>query len=611
MNKVVKTLLLLFADALLIFAAFAVSFPLVGIPFLEGIKAYYPYVLLEIAAVCIFGSAIGLYSNIWKYAGFTEALEILITAGIGVICNVVICVIATDPAINAAWAIIVSVFVLAAITVSRFFLKLQYILSGRNKTEEVTANEKNVMIIGAGSAGAMLIREMKTSDKINMHPVCVLDDDKNKIGRSIAGVKIVGSTVDVVKAAEKYKVDEIILAMPSASAKIKSKILNECQNTSCSVKVLPGIYQFATGSVSVSAVQEVSIDDLLGREQVKVNIEEIIGYIKGKTVLVTGGGGSIGSELCRQIALHDPKRLIILDIYENNAYDIQQELTRRLPSLDLVTLIASVRDEVKINEIFLKYKPDIVFHAAAHKHVPLMEDSPNEAIKNNVGGTFNVAKAAGENGVGKFILISTDKAVNPTNVMGATKRICEMIIQTLDKKYATEYVAVRFGNVLGSNGSVIPLFKKQIAEGGPITVTDENIVRYFMTIPEAVSLVLQAGAYAKGGEIFVLDMGEPVRIYDLAVNMIKLSNLEPFKDIDIEITGLRKGEKLYEEKLMAEEGLKRTQNDLILIGQPIKFDEESLVKSVERIVALAKTESGDPRKEIKKLVSTYRMPKKD
>ncbi len=433
-----------------------------------------------------------------------------------------------------------------------------------------------------------------------------MDDDPRKIGRDINGVRIVGHISEVQKYAEEYKVDQIVIAMPSVDRKTIRDIVAECQKTKCKIQALPGIYQMITGKVSVSDMRDVDVTDLLGREQVKVNLDEIVGYIEDDVVLVTGGGGSIGSELCRQIATHNPKRLIILDVYENNAYDIQQELKRRHVDLDLVTLIASVRDKTRVDKIFEEYKPDIVFHAAAHKHVPLMEDSPDEAVKNNVGGTYNVADAAGRFGAKKFILISTDKAVNPTNIMGATKRICEMIIQKMDKTYDTDYVAVRFGNVLGSNGSVIPLFRKQIAEGGPVTLTHKDIVRYFMTIPEAVSLVLQAGAYAKGGEIFVLDMGEPVKIYDLALNMIRLSGLEPYKDVDIKIVGLRPGEKLYEERLMAEEGLQKTSNELISIGKPIKFNDTDFFEKISDLVDSAKKETPDIRRLVHKLVPTYK-----
>ena len=606
MNKNIKLAIYIFIDFIAASVSWLISFLLFRFSLSDVVANWY-YFLINLAVIYIFANILGLYSTIWRYAGFMEALRILLTGGIVFITNLIISIISKD--LSSSWAIIISTFIFIGLSVPRFILKFDEYFSGRTKIAEAGDNAVRVMVIGAGNAGAVLIREMKTSNKINLTPVCVIDDDKNKIGQMVNGVRVVGDTSEIERYAKKYEVDEIMLAIPSASRKDKTRILNICQKTSCKVMALPGIYQFASGAVSVSSVKEVSIEDLLGRDQVVVNIDEIIGYIKDKTVMVTGGGGSIGSELCRQIATHNPKKLIILDIYENNAYDIQQELKRRLPELDLTVLIASVRDERKINSIFEKNKPDIVFHAAAHKHVPLMEDSPEEAVKNNVGGTYNVAKAAGEYGVERFILISTDKAVNPTNVMGATKRICEMIIQTMDKKYKTDYVAVRFGNVLGSNGSVVPLFKKQIEEGGPITVTDKNIIRYFMTIPEAVSLVLQAGAYAEGGEIFVLDMGDPVKIYDLAVNMIKLSNLEPYKDIDIVVTGLRKGEKLYEEKLMAEEGLKRTPNNLILIGKPIKFDEDKLLPSVIELITRSKKDEVDIKNEIKKLVPNYRIDK--
>ena len=410
--------------------------------------------------------------------------------------------------------------------------------------------------------------------------------------------------------AEKTKAELIIIAIPTSSAKNLKRITQYCIQTSCEVKTLPGLYQLIDGNVSVSRLRDVDVQDLLGREPVKVNLDEVMGYIEDQVVLVTGGGGSIGSELCRQIATHNPKQLIILDIYENSAYDIEQELKRKLPNLNLLTLIASIRDSVKMDDVFKTYRPDIVFHAAAHKHVPLMETSPNEAVKNNIIGTYKVVKCADKYQVKKFVQISTDKAVNPTNIMGATKRVCEMIIQAFSRKSKTQFVAVRFGNVLGSNGSVIPLFKKQIAEGGPVTVTHKDIIRYFMTIPEAVSLVLQAGAYAKGGEIFVLDMGEQVRIYDLAVNLIKLSGLEPEKDIEIKITGLRPGEKLYEERLMAEEGMEKTANDRISIGKPIEMDDSLLFATLDKLYNEAYSESEQMKDLVKELVPTYKIDRR-
>ncbi len=466
------------------------------------------------------------------------------------------------------------------------------------------------MIVGGGNAGTMLIREIQTTDKITYLPVCVIDDDPTKIGKNINNVKIVGSTADIPVYAEKYGIDEILIAMPAAPKAEVKRIFDICEGTKCKVKTLPGIYQIVNGDASVTALREVQISDLLGRDQIKVNLDEIMGYIEDRVVLVTGGGGSIGSELCRQIATHNPKQLIILDIYENNAYDIEQELKRRHPELNLLALIASIRDTGKMEDVFKKYSPEIVFNAAAHKHVPLMETSPNEAVKNNVFGTLNVARCADKFGSKVFVQISTDKAVNPTNIMGATKRICEMIIQTIGKHSKnTKFVAVRFGNVLGSNGSVIPLFEKQIAEGGPVTVTHKDIIRYFMTIPEAVSLVLQAGAYAKGGQIFVLDMGEPVKIYDLAYNLIKLSGLEPNVDIEIKCTGLRPGEKLYEERLMDEEGMQQTPNGLISIANPIKLDEQRLWTTLDSLKAAAYDETEEMKNLVAQLVTTYKPQK--
>ena len=437
------------------------------------------------------------------------------------------------------------------------------------------------MIIGAGDAGVSLVREMKNSDVLNLLPLCIIDDDPTKIRTYISNVPIVGGRDDIPYYASKYDIDVIIIAIPSANNKDVTEIINICKDTKCRIKLLPGTLNLISGSKLLPSVRDVEVADLLGREQVKVNLDEIMRYIENRTIMVTGGSGSIGSELCRQIASHMPKQLIIFDIYENSTYELELELRHKYPELNLISLIGSVRDKVKVEEVFKTYRPEIVFHAAAHKHVPLMETSPNEAVKNNVFGTYNCCKMADKYKTQKFILISTDKAVNPTSTMGATKRICEMIVQSMNEiSEITEFVAVRFGNVLGSNGSVIPLFKKQIAAGGPVTVTDKNITRYFMTIPEAVSLVLQAGAYAKGGEIFVLDMGKPVKIYDLAVNLIKLSGYTPNVDMKIEIVGLRPGEKLYEELLMDEEGLQKTQNDLIYIGKPLQFDRDVFFKSL-------------------------------
>lgn len=461
------------------------------------------------------------------------------------------------------------------------------------------------MIIGAGAAANAILKEIETSRYLNLNPKCIIDDNPGCRGKFLRGVPIVGDRNKIIDAVGQYNVDEIIFAIPSANTHVKKEILDICKETGCKMRTLPGMYQLINGDVSVAKLKEVEIEDLLGRDPIEINTEEVLNYVKDKVVLVTGGGGSIGSELCRQIAGHQPKQLIIVDIYENNAYEIQQELTQKYSELNLVVLVASVRNTTRIEKIFETYSPDIVYHAAAHKHVPLMETSPTEAIKNNVFGTYKTAQAAAKYGVKKFVLISTDKAVNPTNIMGASKRICEMIIQMMNHTTNTNFVAVRFGNVLGSNGSVIPLFKKQIAVGGPVTVTDPNIVRYFMTIPEAVSLVLQAGAYAKGGEIFVLNMGEPVKILDLATNLIKLSGYKPGEDIEIKFTGLRPGEKMYEELLMNEEGLRETANKMIFIGKPIEFDEIEFRRQLDLLEQEAVNEDGDIRSEVMKIVPTY------
>ena len=480
----------------------------------------------------------------------------------------------------------------------RFFRSLKH--KQKNKKNLIS-----VMVIGAGEAGNVIIKEIVNSNFSTMVIKCVIDDDKGKWGRYIQGIKVAGGRDKIVECADIYEVDEIIVALPSASRSEIKEILEICKDTNCKLRSLPGMYQLVNGEVNVSKLRDVEVEDLLGRDPISVDMDSILGYVQGKVVLVTGGGGSIGSELCRQIATHKPKRLVIVDIYENSVYDVQQELKQKYPELDLVVLIASVRNTNRMNYIFSKYRPHIVYHAAAHKHVPLMEDSPTEAIKNNVFGTFKTAQAAAMSGVQRFVMISTDKAVNPTNIMGASKRICEMIIQTFDKHYDTEFVAVRFGNVLGSNGSVIPLFRKQIAAGGPVTVTHPDIIRYFMTIPEAVSLVLQAGAYAKGGEIFVLDMGEPVKILTLAENLIKLSGYRVGEDIKIKFTGLRPGEKLYEELLMDEEGMKDTANKMIHIGKPIELDEQEFFCQLKELKDECQIENSDIRPLIRKIVPTY------
>ncbi|UFH65459.1 polysaccharide biosynthesis protein [Clostridium cadaveris] len=471
-------------------------------------------------------------------------------------------------------------------------------------------NKERALIIGAGSAGDMILREILNSQYSRFNPIAIVDDDRIKVGRSILGVKILGTTDDVEKIAKEKDIDTIIIAMPSAANEVKAKIIEKCKKTGCKLKIIPGLYQILNSTTTIQdKIRNVEVEDLLGRESIKLDNEGIKEYIKDKTVIVTGGGGSIGSELCRQIAKFSPKTLIILDIYENNAYEIQNELRNNYKNLDLKVLIGSIRDRRRLDVIFNKYRPDIVFHAAAHKHVPLMEESPSEAIKNNVFGTFNVAEAADRYGVKRFVMISTDKAVNPTNIMGATKRCCEMIVQAFNEKSKTEFVAVRFGNVLGSNGSVIPLFKKQIKNGGPVTVTHKDITRFFMLIPEAAQLVLQAGAYAKGGEVFVLDMGKPVRIYDLAEDLIRLSGLEPGSDIEIKVTGLRPGEKLYEELLMGEEGLQTTGHEKIFVGKPTFKDLEGLTEELESLKFVI--DKGDKKlvsDKLKEIVPTFKDP---
>ncbi|MGL5479577.1 MAG: polysaccharide biosynthesis protein [Clostridium sp.] len=490
-------------------------------------------------------------------------------------------------------------------------LRLSYRILRRIKTYgsiKVKVSKKRVMVVGAGSCGYMVIEEMYKNDHINMRPVCVVDDDKNKLGKFLMGIKIIGTTNDIESLVEGLNIDTIVIAISKTSAKSKKRIIEECQKTNASIKIIPGVYEIMDGKIGLKKMRDVDLRDLLGREEVELDKFGVSSYLEGKTVLVTGGGGSIGSELCRQISNFKPKKLLILDIYENSAYDIQNELRRNYKDLDLFTIIASVRDKKRLEKVFKEYSPDVVFHAAAHKHVPLMEDNSEEAIKNNVLGTLNLCEISDQFQVDKFVLISTDKAVNPTNIMGATKRLCEMIVQAMNKKSKTDYVAVRFGNVLGSNGSVIPLFKDQIKSGGPVTLTHKEIIRYFMLIPEAAQLVLQAGAYAKGGEIFVLDMGEPVKIYDLAKKLIRLSGFEPEKDIKIEVTGLRPGEKLYEELLMDGE-LTKTDNEKIFIGVPSEYDLNKLKVKIEELIFIAVNKDKNSLKEkMKEVVETYREP---
>ena len=563
---------------------------------------YLPYsIVITILLFWVFH----LYQSLWQYAGTPEIINIFLSCVFSAISQMIIVHMFLKWPYPRSCYVFFGGFLLACVVASRFFYR-----AFRTFVEKRTdmAKAVNVMVIGTGESANRRRREMKSSSYIQKNALCVIDDFNTRVGSYIHGVKVVGGRDDILENVARYDIDEIIIAMPSAPKSQIREILDICKQTKCELKTLPGMYQLVNGDVNVSQLRKVDVIDLLGREQIQVDLDSIMGYVMNKVILVTGGGGSIGSELCRQIAEKNPKQLIIFDIYENSAYDIQQELIKKYPDLDLKVLIGSVRNTNRVNQIFEKYHPDIVYHAAAHKHVPLMEESPNEAIKNNVLGTWKVADAADKYGTGKFVMISTDKAVNPTNIMGATKRICEMIVQAYNSKSKTEFVAVRFGNVLGSNGSVIPLFKKQIAAGGPVTVTHPDIIRYFMTIPEAVSLVLQAGAYAKGGEIFVLDMGEPVKILDLAKNLIRLSGYIPGEDIKIEFTGLRPGEKLYEEMLMAEEGLKQTKNKLIHIGAPIESDEEEYFKELEELAVESKDElSNEEIKEwVKKLVPTYR-----
>ena len=572
-----------------------------------------------------------LYKSIWRFASYSELMRVILaTVVTGVIYTGSLLIINLHMPVS-YYVIGITVQFIATLGI-RFFYRFVLLLRGRTNNE---VQKKNVMIVGAGSAGQMLFRDIKHAKETNETVACFIDDNPNKWNRYIDDVPVFGSRDHILEAVDKFKIEKIYVAVPSANPQDKRDILRVCNETSCELMNLPGMYQLYTGQVSVSKMKKVQIEDLLGRDPIKPNMDEVFAYVRNKVVLITGVG-SIGSELARQIASHNPKQLILFDVYENNAYDIQLELRKKHPNLDLVTLIGSVRDSRKMFDLFKKYRPQIVYHAAAHKHVPLMEDSPCESIKNNAMGTYKTAYAAMVHGCEKFVLISTDKAVNPTNIMGASKRLCEMIIQAFAAKIKegkayeipqlftheedmierpeikealkttqTEFVAVRFGNVLGSNGSVIPIFKRQIEAGGPVTVTHPDIIRYFMTIPEAVSLVLLAGTYAHGGEIFVLDMGEPVKITTLARNLIRLSGYTPDVDIKLEFTGLRPGEKLYEEKLMAEEGLKKTKNDLIHIGCPIPFDINEFLDELDGLLDAAYRNEDDMKERVQKIVSTY------
>ncbi|MBE5789034.1 MAG: polysaccharide biosynthesis protein [Clostridiales bacterium] len=581
------------------------------------------------ALICFY--FLRMYNSMWRFAGSADFVRVF---GVSFLVSLLHAALITVCCgrMPISYYILGAGFQFTFLAIPRFGFRIVQLLRSRT---EVAPGGKRIMLIGAGSAGQLILKDINQAREIHDSVVCIIDDNPNKWQRWLDGVPIVGGREEILRAVQEYHVNQIFLAIPSATAQQKRDILAICNETDCDVKQLPGMYQLVTGEVTVSDMKDVSVEDLLGREPVKADLQEVFQQINGRVVLVTGGGGSIGSELCRQIAAHRPKRLVIVDIYENNAYAIQLELKEKYPDLALDTLIASVRDSRRMFQIFETYRPQIVYHAAAHKHVPLMEDSPCESIKNNVLGTYKTAYAAMLHGCERFVLISTDKAVNPTNVMGASKRLCEMVVQSFDARIKagraadipqlftheagrpmkaegfdfasvrTEFVAVRFGNVLGSNGSVIPIFRRQIEHGGPVTVTHPDIIRYFMTIPEAVSLVMLAGTYAKGGEIFVLDMGSPVKIDTLARNLIRLSGFKPDVDIKIEYTGLRPGEKLYEEKLMAEEGLQKTENDLIHIGNPVHFDEKAFLENLKGLMAAAYANREDIRDLLIAMVDTY------
>ena len=601
----VRQAILLSVDICCILIAFLLSLRLIGNN--SGIELNNIIIPLGICIVLHIGIFMksGCYSSLWRYAGDEEILSIIMSSAIYTIISIIAHKILRYN-YSILFYLVYGIFIAASTIGVRLCYRSGRRLANRGYIEE----ESRVLLVGAGTAGHVVINEIKRNPQMKKKIVGLLDDDINKVGRRIHNIKILGTTDDVEKIVNQHHIDEIIITMANVSKEEKKAIIEKCQQTKCKLKTLPGMYEIIDGKVDIKKIRDVEIEDLLGREPIKTNLKEISDYVENKVVLVTGGGGSIGSELCRQIATFNPKHLIIVDNYENNAYAIQQELIRKYGNtLNLSTIIASIREEVRMEEIFKEYRPEVVFHAAAHKHVPLMENAPSEAIKNNIFGTYKVASLADKYKVKRFVLISTDKAVNPTNIMGATKRAAEMIIQTLNEKSDTEFVAVRFGNVLGSNGSVIPLFKKQIAEGGPVTITHPDIIRYFMTIPEAVGLVIQAGAMAKGGEIFILDMGEPVKIVDLANNLIKLSGFEPDVDVKIEFTGLRPGEKLYEELLMSEEGLTSTENKKIFIGKPVKFSTEKVKKHLEVLRNIVDNEEVELIDSVmREFVTTYIRP---
>ena len=595
-------MLVQFASFMALYIRYDFKFQDVDTNYLHSILIYSP---INTILVMLVFFVFRLYTSIWKYASVDEMLNICFACLCCFVLEILEMIFGGYNVPRSHPFIYTAVLLAGTVGIRFGYRFLRSVKPDNGEPKHGTST----MIIGGGQAAAMLSKEIRTSEYASYSVKCIIDDDFSKHGRFVSGIKVVGGRDKILQYVEEFKIEMIIIAIPSADNGTIKELLEICKETNCKLKKIPGIYQLVNGSVSVNDIRNVEIEDLLGREPIKTDLDIVMDYVKNKTVLVTGGGGSIGSELCRQIAMYGPKELIIVDIFENNAFDIQQELIEKYPELNLKVLIASVRNEHRINQIFEECKPDIVYHAAAHKHVPLMENSPNESIKNNVFGTYKTAEAAAKSGVSKFVLISTDKAVNPTNIMGASKRICEMIIQMMNNRYKdTNFVAVRFGNVLGSNGSVIPLFKRQIEAGGPVTVTDPNIIRYFMTIPEAVSLVLQAGAFAKGGEIFVLDMGEPVKILDLAKNLIRLSGYGE-DEIEIKFTGLRPGEKLYEELLMSEEGLQNTENNLIYIGKPIEFDEVNLEENLKILKEKCENDSEDIRVYVKNIVEGYNYNK--
>ncbi len=605
MNKSKKTILLIAIDMILIIMSYYIA---IFIRFEGNIKVNIDkptitFFLSLIGIKILVFFVLGLYKSLWEYAGTSELVKVVSAT---IIANTIFLSYRFLVQYNLPRSIflLMIVFDTILIGVIRFRYRVISYLQGSLRMLN-QKDYKRVMIVGAGEAGAMVVKELMAHPELCTKPIVLVDDNPEKIGKRLRGIPITGGISKIPKIAKNKKIDEIIIATPSASAKEMKRIIKECSKSKCKLKKLPGVYELIDGQVSIKEIRDVEIEDLLGRDEVNVDLKEISKYLNEKIVLITGGGGSIGSELCRQICKFNPKKLIILDIYENNAYDLQMELSNDYPNLNIDIVIASIRDKQALNEIFIKHKPNVVFHAAAHKHVPLMEANYKEAIKNNVFGTMNVVELSDLHQVEKFVLISTDKAVNPTNIMGATKRVAEIIVQSIDRQSKTEFTAVRFGNVLGSNGSVIPLFKKQIENGGPITVTHEEITRFFMTIPEAVQLVIQAGAMAKGGEIFVLDMGEPVKIMDLAKNIIRLSGFEPYDDIDIKVTGLRPGEKLYEELLMDEEGLTATKHNKIFVAQPTFTDKKFLYMQLENLNRILYKKDDELKDYMKTIVPTY------